>query len=232
MQKNKYLILIFLSCILFKLQAQSNDLSLPALEKNKFQNLGIKFGFYGSNQIIEGSGSLPLNTIGQYPIFTQSFLLFYEFQPEKAISFQLGLGYRQRGFKSEFRYEPSIQKNVPNLNNELKISRFGNLNFDFIVKITLARKKDWKIYFLAGNRIDRLISYDSPFWGENSAYYSRIQWGTTFGIGGEYKIKKFGTIFIETDIDTKFMTVMQDFDFKTKRVIQDVALGMQVGLRF
>lgn len=228
----KKVIILYLFCFINILTAQTTEGNLFIISKESIKKFGLKLGFHESNQVIEGSGNTPITILGQYPLFTQSFLLFYEFQPEKIVSFQIGIGYRQRGFKSENSYDPSIRRNVRNPNNELNVNKFGNLNLDIIAKISLKRWQSGKFYFLVGNRIDYLVSYDSPFWGRNSAYYSQTQFGTTLGLGVEYRFKKMPVLFAEIDFDTKFMTLMEEYTFSTKRVIQDIATGIQIGFRF
>lgn len=165
----------------------------------KSSHWGFKLGLNFTNQVYSNIptkyySSLTNDTItiangGGYNRKGISFLLYREVEASKKVHLLYGVGYRQRGFLSDQKYNRHTTGYVNDLpKGQESNNRFDNLYLDFAVKLRRDRGKKIVPFLLVGNRLDGRIHFSSDFWGTDYTNLTRFEISPFFSGGVEFVI--------------------------------------------
>ncbi len=109
-------------------------------------------------------------------------MLLREVIASRSISVVLGIGYRQRGFIADSRYNRRGSGYVE-AQGFYTNNRFDNAAFDLALKYRRNRNTRLTPYALIGNRLDCRLNFKSDFWEDYSRNFTQFELSPLFGAG-------------------------------------------------
>lgn len=105
------------------------------------------------------------------------------------IAMQVGVGYRQKGFRSEAFYQQdrgyAVFLSPRTVQDNLFHYASSELSFQF-----RTRPRRTVGYLRLGQRLDYLLDFKSAFWGDNYGYFTQFDYNVFAGVGVEYALNK------------------------------------------
>jgi hypothetical protein len=154
------------------------------------ESIGFKGGVSFSNQTYEfkrlGFTDTYDYKVGVYSVFTA------ELFKGKFLSLSTDLGFVQKGMKQEME---ETTTEFPEGTGEYTTwkTTFGYVSLSPILK-GFYNFSSFTTYALIGPRIDYRVMYEPHVSSQLINETNKLIWGITYGVGAEYKIKKFGII--------------------------------------
>lgn len=151
-------------------QRQQNILTIPAVLDST--DAPIKSNYAG------GFGKATFNVMALYDLLLTS-----------RIAMQVGVGYRQKGFKSEAKYlqDKGYAVLLPPRTSQDNLFHYASSELSFQFRTAPRRTVG---YFRLGQRLDYLLNFKSAFWGDNYGYFTQFDYNVFGSIGAEYALRK------------------------------------------
>jgi|GEM_PF-896137 hypothetical protein len=157
---------------------------------------GLKTGLYSNGQQITNVPivvpSLPLyigNYYLEYSRTTFGAMAFYDRPLLANLNIQAGLGFRQKGFLSDAIYDQNKGYATNILPFPQQKNTFHYLSSEVALQLRTNPKRTVG-YLRIGHRLDRLLGFKSPFWGNNYGYFKKLDFNIFGAVGVEYALKK------------------------------------------
>ncbi|GHB70858.1 hypothetical protein [Persicitalea jodogahamensis] len=176
---------------------------LIGLSVNGFAQRGswtVKTGAYSSRQRQQNILTIPAvldstdalikdNYAGGYGRATLNVMALYDLLLTSRVAMQVGVGYRQKGFKSEATYlqDKGYAVLLPPRTVQDNLFHYASSELSFQFRTAPRRTVG---YFRLGQRLDYLMDFKSAFWGDDYGYFTQFDYNVFSSIGVEYALGK------------------------------------------
>lgn len=157
---------------------------------------GVKTGLYSNGQQfinVPFVYSIPFDYVGnrfvEYSRTTFGAMAFYDRPLVAHLNVQVGFGYRQKGFMSDNVYDQAKGYATQLPITSKQENTFHYLSSEVALQLRTNPKRAVG-YLRIGHRLDRLLGFKSPFWGNNYGYFKKLDFNIFGAVGVEYALKK------------------------------------------
>ena len=160
----------------------------------------VKTGAYSSRQrhlniltipavLDSNDAAIKSNTSGGFGRATFNVMALYDLLLTSRIAMQVGVGYRQKGFKSEATYlqDKGYAVLLPPRTVQDNLFHYASSELSFQFRTAPRRTVG---YFRLGQRLDYLLKFKSAFWGDDYGYFTQFDYNVFGSIGAEYALNK------------------------------------------
>lgn len=186
--KKLFMILLLTRSLCTETFAQSGSWTIKAntySSRQRLTNLPSTFMMpdsFQSTYVGSGHG-------GGFGRATFGLMVLRDYAMTSRVALQVGLGYRQKGFRTDSRYLQDKGYTVPLPVRTTNDNLFHYLSSELSLQFR-TKPKPTVGYARLGQRLDYLLGFRSEFWGDNYAYFSNIDYNVFFSAGIERSLKK------------------------------------------
>jgi hypothetical protein len=187
----RLLLLSSLLLITIVSEAQQASWSIKAhaySSRQRMTNL-VNTNFLQDTLFGNGSGFINSSNNGGFGRATFGLMLLRDFMLNSRVNLQAGLGYRQKGFRSDARYLPDRGYTVPLPPRTVEDNLFHYASSELSLQFRTAPRRTVG-YLRLGQRLDYLLDFRSAFWGNNYGYFTQFDYNVFAGLGLEYSLNR------------------------------------------